>query len=89
MKTYDDFETLYQPIKNHLNKLAANEGTWFETFGKEELFVRNIDNKRIWTIVEGDEHIWLIAGFHHVNRLGYLITKSVWKSTTEIYRFDN
>ena len=87
MKTYDEFEMRYEPIKNHFDKFAANEGTWFETFGEAELFVQNADPKTVWTIVECDESIWLIAGFHFVNRLGYLITQTPWASETETYLF--
>ena len=87
MKTLDEFEIRFQPIKNCFDKSAAYEGAWFETFGEEESFVRNANPKTVWTIVEGDESTWLIAGFHFVNRLGYLITQTPWTSETETYLY--
>jgi hypothetical protein len=88
VKNLDEFEKRYELLKNKFDKSAAYEGAWFETFGKEELFVRNTNPKKVWTIVEGDEGIWLIAGFHIVNRLGYLITQTSWLSENEIYLFE-
>jgi len=88
MKNLDDFEERYELLKNNLDKSAPYEGAWFETYGEEEIFVRNANPNKVWTIVEGDESLWVIAGFHFVNRLGYLITKSPWKSDSEVYRFD-
>jgi hypothetical protein len=88
MKTLDEFEKLYEPLKNNFDESAAYEGAWFETFGKAELFVRNADPKTVWTIIEGDEFLWLVAGFHYVNRLGYLITQTPWASNTETYLFE-
>jgi len=88
VKNLDEFEGQYELVKNTFDKHAAYDGAWFETYGNEELFVRSADPKTVWTIVEGDESLWVIAGFHLVNRLGYLITKSSWTSYSEIYRFD-
>ena len=83
MNNLDEFEERYELLKNNLDESAAYEGAWFETYGNEELFVRNADPKTVWTIVEGDESLWVIAGFHIVNRLGYLITQTPWTSGTE------
>jgi len=88
VKDLDEFEDRYELLKNSFDKYAAYEGAWFETYGEEELFVRNTNPKKVWTIVEGDEGIWLIAGFHIVNRLGYLITQTPWKSDDETYFFE-
>ena len=88
MKNLDEFEERYELLKNNFDKSAAYEGAWFETYGAEELFVRNADPKTVWTIVEGDEFLWVIAGFHIVNRLGYLITQTPWTSDAETYLFE-
>ncbi|MDD5141017.1 MAG: hypothetical protein PHY43_12250 [Verrucomicrobiales bacterium] len=88
MKDLDEFEERYELLKNNFDKSAPYEGAWFETYGEEELFVRSANPKQIWTIVDSDEGLWLIAGFHIVNRLGYLITQTPWKSENEIYLFE-
>ena len=81
----DAWEAKYQPIQNHITKNGDDK---FETYGEEELFVRNTDPKRVWTIVEGDESLWVIAGFHIVDRLGYLITQTPWTSDAETYLYE-
>lgn len=88
MESLDEFEERYELLKNNFDKSAAYGGAWFETYGDEELFVRNADPKTVWTIVEGDEFLWVIAGFHLVNRFGYLITRTPWASDSETYLFD-
>jgi hypothetical protein len=88
VKNLDEFEHRYELLKNNFDKSAAYDGAWFETYGNEELFARNADPKKVWTIVEGDESLWVIAGFHIVNRLGYLITQTPWSSKNEIYLFE-
>lgn len=78
MKELDYFEFVdeYQPIENHIDMNAAFDGMMFETYGNELEFVRSQNEKKIWTILEGDEGETLICpGYHLVNRIGYMITK--------------
>lgn len=77
--TYDDFLEKYHPIKNHLDKNAGYDGCMFETFGKELEFVLKTQMhspRQIWTIINRDNNdMWIIPGYHYVNRLGFIITK--------------
>ncbi len=76
--TEDEFFEKYKPIKNHINLNAAFDGCMFETYGDEINFVFNVlksDNKNVWTIIESDDTIYYISGYHLVNRFGYLITE--------------
>jgi len=78
-KSFDD----YRPIKNHINKNASFGGCLFETYGEEREFVRQQATENIWTIIEGDDgELYTIAGFHFVNRIGFLLTKDPWESDT-------
>jgi hypothetical protein len=44
----------------------------------------------VWTIVEGDnDTLWVLAGIHWVNRLGYIRTKKRWVTGDEQYRWDD
>jgi hypothetical protein len=64
-------------------------GCMYETFGEELEYVKAQPNKRIWTIVDTDgDDLIVIAGFHFVNRLGYLITDEEWSDENEEYIFD-
>ena len=88
--TYNEWETKYQPIKNHLDDNASYGGIMFETFGKELEFVMKQPDRQIWTLSDyegdwdcGDEDspdyepqpMVISAGYHLVNRMGYFITK--------------
>lgn len=76
--TYDDFLEKYHPVKNHLDKNAGYDGCMFETFDKELKYVLDTythSPQHIWTLIEGNNDMWLVSGYHFVNRLGYIITK--------------
>jgi len=66
----------YKPISNHIDK--GNDK--FETYGEELEFVRTINStepNRVWTLIEGDSgKLWIVNGYHFVNRLNYFITKN-------------
>ncbi|HWY34506.1 MAG TPA: hypothetical protein VNX68_07660 [Nitrosopumilaceae archaeon] len=57
-------------------------GTMYETYGEEESYIRQMAKdspRRVWTIIEadgGEPHI--VAGFHYVNRMGFMITEKEW-----------
>lgn len=64
-------------------------GCMYETFGEELDYVKTKLNKNIWTIVDNEEgDLTIIAGFHFVNRLGYLITDEAWEDEYEEYICD-
>lgn len=72
---YDEFEGKYKPIENHL----GDAGTYlFETYGQEVDFVSTQNKNFVWTLVEGDEGLYIVPGFHYVNRLNYLVTEVPW-----------
>jgi len=44
----------------------------------------------VWTILEGDDgSLWACAGFHIVNKLGYITTERPWSTGVEAFRFDD
>ena len=84
-----DFDERYTVIKNHIDPNSASEGTMFETYGEEESYVKQVAQQKpnnVWTIVEGDDGMWIINGFHFVNRFGYYITEEPGSSEEE-YEF--
>lgn len=74
-KELDAWETKYQPIQNHIDTNAYDK---FETYGKELDYVLSIANSkpaRVWTLVEADDgNLYIVNGYHLVNRLNYFIT---------------
>ena len=80
---FDQFLELYRPKLNHLDTNASVSGLAFETYGSEVEFVREQPQDVIWTCVETDnDEMILIPGFHHVNRMYYMITEKPWTDDT-------
>jgi len=89
----------YKPQTNHLVRALASKtiddtdlcsfgGTMYETYGEEEEYVRTMaqdekTKKRVWTVVDADGELYIIAGFHFVNRMGYIITEKEWVTGEE------
>jgi hypothetical protein len=74
--SYDEWERIFKPIKNHIDPNASMDGYMFETYGDEVEFVKNQSPEHIWMYGDGDDggtYIWNGWGF--VNRLGYFITE--------------
>jgi hypothetical protein len=79
--TMDEWEAIYKPIYNHIDKNASfqdetGQGIMFETYGDEVEFVKSQDPAKIWMYGDGDDggsYIW--SGWGFVNRLGYFITE--------------
>jgi hypothetical protein len=111
--TEDNFSEIYKPQINHIERakqpsfvadsdVCSWNGTMYETYGREEDYVKQIaleNHKRIWTIVtcdddeNGDSVVSICAGLHHVNREGYLITEKPWETGAEyveiVFELDN
>jgi len=90
MKTMElsecQFYDKYKLEKNHLVTNASFDGCMFETFGEEIKYViSKVKTNQVWTIIEceGD---WIVsAGYHLVNRIGYLITSQPWEDDNEFF----
>lgn len=80
--TEDQFDTEFTLRKNHLNPHAGwgigeGPGSLFETYGEELEFVRSFHPRYLWTLVDGDDgDLYIISGFHFVNRIGYFVSFS-------------
>lgn len=75
-----EWEDTYLPITNQI----TNEGLAYETYGDELDYVTQQDEKHIWTELDGDEGVYIVSGFHYVNRIQYYITTKPWSEDTMI-----
>jgi hypothetical protein len=66
----------YQLITNHL----TNDGYSYETYGEELEYVMLQDTNHIWTELDGDEGVYIVAGYHYANRIQYYISVVPWES---------
>jgi hypothetical protein len=71
--TYEEWFDTYKPILNKVTNYPSDTQYAFETFGDEVDFVLTHDEKFVWTEVDGDEGVYIINGFHYVNRIQYYI----------------
>lgn len=76
MKKY----TLDVKIKSEHFELAG----MLETYGNDlEQVIKLLPEKRVWTLIaEGDDE-FLLAGYHYVNRIAYVITNEEYDNTQE------
>lgn len=85
--TEDEFWEQYKPVQNHLVGDCSFDGCMFETYGEEVQYVLSkIDEQIVWTILDGseDDNLYIVSGYHLVNRLGYLITEKPYTKEIEI-----
>ena len=61
-----------------------------ETFGADAKTVAKINQEspnRLWTVVDGDDgELYLVSGYHHVNRVYHLVTVEECSSDFEEYQ---
>ena len=84
--TDDDFYKKYKTIPNHIR---PNENNEFETYGPEIEYIHEVlanDPSRLWTIIDNnDGWMGIVAGYHHINRMCYLVTEQAWERSDEEY----
>ena len=70
--TYDTFEKRYQPLTKEDGSIL------FETYGRDLTKVIDTPVDRVWTLLDCDGKLRIVAGYHIVNRMNYIITKYPW-----------
>ena len=70
--TWDEWYNHYKPITNKITPFALKS---FETYGEEQDFVFAQPNENVWTEVDVDGGVYLVAGKHYVNRIHYYVTE--------------
>ena len=73
---------------------APFAGCMYETYGEELKFVFNKAKtnffRNAWTVIHSDGRsnaLYVVAGWHLVNRVGYILTKENWADASEEYKF--
>lgn len=90
----DDFIEKYKPVQNHIDNNAAFNGWMYETYGNEldYIFELSKNSKRVWTIIgddDDDDTLFYAAGFHLVNRLGFIVTENEYETGLEEVELDD
>lgn len=72
---YDRWLEAFRPVTNHLDASAGYDGAMFETYGAELEFVRQQPSDKVWTLLDAEGRLYVVAGLHFVNRVGYFVTR--------------
>ncbi len=73
-----EFFDTYKPVPNPFVAHAAWNGSMLETYGPELERVKEVlalEPNKVWTVLDVDGALIVSSGFHHVNRMGYIITE--------------
>lgn len=74
----DSFYDTYKPVQNPFVENAPWNGCMLETYGPELEHVQEVlktDPSKVWTVLACDDALVVSSGYHHVNRMGYIITE--------------
>lgn len=88
-----DFDRKYTMDRTVKSTEFDNESQagMLETYGddvKQVMRIANTDPLRVWTMVDGDDGMYLVQGFHLVNRIYYVITQERAENENEEYLFE-
>lgn len=83
--TFEDWYDTYRPIGNTLSDRSEDmfelddvEGDdKFEAYGIELCFVLGVNQfnpRNVWTLIDGDDGLTIVNGYHYGNRFAYFIT---------------
>jgi len=99
--TEENFDEIFKPQINHFERAKADKstadqdvcgfnGTLYETFGEELDYVFNLakTTKRVWTVVEDEDDLFLVAGFRLVNRIGFIVCENEYKNNSLVIKLD-
>jgi len=72
-------DVFYEYFRPFRHPDAAFDDIWgghgLETYGKDLVLVRGYDPNHIWTVLDCDSGQMIVPGYHHVNRVCYILTE--------------
>jgi hypothetical protein len=94
MSTEADFDKRYTYDMSVFSSTfdPESQAGMLETYGDDMQTVLEINKKtplRVWTMIDGDDGMYLVQGLHYVNRIYYVITTEPAQSEDEEYLIDS
>lgn len=75
---FDYFTEHFKPIDN-----PTEENYIFETYGEEYEKVlqwgKQKSDNYVWTIIDSNNGLYLVPGWHYIDRFAYILTTIPWK----------
>lgn len=81
MKRFSTFEKTYSP------EIRKDGSILFETYGKDLERIAGTHSQHVWTLLDCGGKLVIVAGYHLVNRMNYLVTKNQWRDGTECFSY--
>jgi hypothetical protein len=81
--SFDKFEKDFEPIEHAVTE--TGNPILLETCGSEHGQVLAADPKTVWTVLDCDGKLRVCAGYHHVDRLNYILTRKPWITEQEVF----
>ena len=78
--TESEWADKYKPMTNHL----TNDSISYETYGDDLEYILLQDDRHVWTEMDGDDGVYIVNGYHLVNRINYFITNVPWQDGDNI-----
>ncbi len=72
----EEFIEIFEPITN-----TDTNNILFDIEGKDLAFIRKVlkvSPRKIWTLMDSDNGLVIVCGYHLLNRVKYIITKDNW-----------
>ena len=93
MKKEADFDKKYTGDRTYNYDQQEGQDGFMETFSPHIERVLELANsgdprkhKRVWTVIDGDDDkLFIVAGYHLVNRVMYFISNEQWEKEDEEY----
>ena len=67
----EEFDIWYGKYK-HVNK-PKEDYFLYETYGDDLEYILSLNKAYVWTLVDTDDGLYLLNGYHLVNRLNYIV----------------
>ena len=81
--SYEDWEEQYQPIMKG-ESLKDFHPKILENKKDQNTLAKAVKENKVWTLVDTDEGLVIMSGFHFVNRIDVYITEKPFKEEIEI-----
>ena len=80
--TYEEWASKYRLMPNHVTNHSGSYS--YETYGEELEYILLQDDKHVWTELDGDNGVYIVNGYHLVNRINYYLTNVPWQEDDDI-----
>lgn len=72
--SYEDWEEVYKPIKENQGLKDFHPSVVNDE--EKNVLTKAINDNKVWTLVDTDDGLHIISGFHFVNRMDVYITET-------------